>query len=372
MMGLNWNTTEWEIVEGMLPEGWAEQAKAQGALKRKRKVGSASELLRHLLLHAGGGLSLRQTVVRAAQWGLARMSDMALFKRLKGSGEWLGWMCRRLAEERDGERNWAVPGGELRMVVVDSTDIKEPGAKGASWRLHYAIEVPGVTSVFAELTDRHGGESLRRYKFRSGDLAAGDRNYCREGQIGHVLESGAHVLLRWHSTALPLLDAEDGQPLDVADWVRREASCGAAEAAVRTKGGLALRLCALPVAEEAAEREREKVRESARKQGRRASAASLEMAGFIVLVCSLPREKHDTAAVMSLYRLRWQVELAFKRLKSLLGASHVPKRDPGSARAWLQAKMLVSLLMEKLLREAEVLSPWGYPLAARQPLARVH
>ena len=369
---MKWDSEEWKTVEGMLPEGWEEQAKEKGALKRMRKVGSPGEFLRFLLLHAGGGLSLRQTVLRAAQWGIAKMSDMALFKRLKASGEWLRWMCQRLAEEQDGKRGWAVPGEGLRMVAVDSTDIKEPGAKGGSWRLHYAIEVPGVTSVFAELTDKHGGESLRRYKFRRGDLAAGDRNYCREGQIKHAMESGAHVLLRWHSTGLPLLRGEDGKALDAAGWVKREAAVGMAEASVKSKGGLALRLCALPVAEEVAERERRKVKESARKQGREASRESLEMAGFIVLVTSLPREKYDLRAVMALYRLRWQVELAFKRLKSLLGASHVPKRDPDSARAWLQAKMLVSLLMEKLLREAEVLSPWGYLLAAKQPLARVH
>ena len=369
---MNWETAEWRVVEGLLPEGWEAQAREKGALRRARKVGSAGEYLRLLLLHAGAKLSLRQTVVRAAQWGLARMSDMALFKRLRASAEWLGWMCRRLAEEQDGKRNWSVPGEGLRMVAVDSTDIKEPGAKGASWRLHYAIEVPGVTSVFAELTDKHGGESLARYKFRGGDLAAGDRNYCREGQIKHVLDSGAHALLRWHGTALPLRLAEDGRELDVAGWLAREAAAGMAEAAVKTKGGLALRLCALPVAEEAAEREREKVRESARKQGRQASRDSLEMAGYIVLVTSLPREKWELSTVMALYRLRWQIELSFKRLKSLLGASHVPKRDPDSARAWLQAKMLVSLLMEKLLHEAEVLSPWGYLLPAKQPPPRVH
>jgi len=180
------------------------------------------------------------------------------------------------------------------------------------------------------------------------------------------------VLLRWHSTGLPLLRAGDGQPLDAAGWVRREAAEGMAETAVKTRGGLALRLCALPVAKEAAERERRKVKESARKQGRKASEDSFSLAGYIVLICSLPRQEYDLPTVMALYRLRWQVELAFKRLKSLLGASHVPKRDPNSARAWLQAKMLVSLLMDKLQRQAEVLSPWGYLLAAEQPPPRVH
>jgi len=296
---------------------------------------------------------------------------VALFKRLKGSGEWLRWICQRLIEEQGAAQRWAMPAEGLRMVAVDSTNIREPGAKGSSWRLHYAVELPGVFGVFAELTDAHGGESLERYRFGRGDLVAGDRNYCGEGQIRHALKSGAHVLLRWHSSTLPLRGAADGEALDVPGWLEREASGGMAEVDVKTKGGMALRLCALPVSEEAAERERASVRTSARKDCRTASQQSLDLAGFIVLVTSLPRKQYGLPTVMAFYRLRWQVELAFKRLKSLLGAGHVPKRDPDSARAWLQAKMLVSLLMEKLLLEAEVFSPRGCLLPAQQPMARI-
>ena len=70
-----------------------------------------------------------------------------------------------------------------------------------------------------------------------------------------------------------------------------------------------------------------------------------------------------------MYRCRWQIELAFKRLKTLLGAGHVPKTDDQSARAWMQAKLLTALLVERLLLEAKIFSPWGYPLRALEPLA---
>ena len=42
-------------------------------------------------------------------------------------------------------------------------------------------------------------------------------------------------------------------------------------------------------------------------------------AGWLMLITSLPREAWPAERVLTLYRRRWQVELAFKRLKSLIG-----------------------------------------------------
>ena len=76
--------------------------------------------------------------------------------------------------------------------------------------------------------------------------------------------------------------------------------------------------------------------------------------------------------MLDLYRLRWQAELAFKRLKSLLNVGHLPKYDPRSSRAWLQAKLLTALLIERLLIESKLFSPWGYPLSALKPVEPLH
>lgn len=65
--------------------------------------------------------------------------------------------------------------------------------------------------------------------------------------------------------------------------------------------------------------------------------------------------------------LRWQVELIFKRLKSLLDIGHLPKFDPSSSRAWLYGKLFLALLTEKLARITRAFSPWGYRLP--EPMA---
>jgi len=362
-MDEKWMTEDWDTLKTLLPEGWQEKARELGALVRVRKIRSAEELLRLILLHVGPGLSLQNAVERAALWGLPKISDVALLDRLKGSGEWLRWMCEQLLAEQKLNQDWKVPGGELSMIAVDSTDIQESGATGSDWRLHYAIAMPGAFCVHAQLTDRHGGESLCRYPIKKNDLVAGDRNYCKEAQIQYVLDQGGQVLLRWHSTALPLFNAQ-GRRVNVFRWIKKVHRKKGGEMAVQTQGGIKLRLCALPVSKEAAERERAKLRESARKNGRQVSERSLKLAGYIVLVTSVDAQVAGLGAVFGLYRMRWQIELAFKRLKSLLNAGQVPKIDPDSVRAWLQSKVLTSLLIEKILLEAEVFSPWGFVLAA--------
>ncbi len=56
----------------------------------------------------------------------------------------------------------------------------------------------------------------------------------------------------------------------------------------------------------------------------------------------------STRDVLELYRVRWQIELRFKHLKSILGFGCLPKYDDGSCRAWIQAKLLCGLLIERL------------------------
>jgi hypothetical protein len=65
-----------------------------------------------------------------------------------------------------------------------------------------------------------------------------------------------------------------------------------------------------------------------------------------------------------IYRIRWQVELAFKRLKSLLGMGRLHNKNPESAKAWLYGKLLTACLVEALEAAATRFFPWGYPFRA--------
>ena len=84
----------------------------------------------------------------------------------------------------------------------------------------------------------------------------------------------------------------------------------------------------------------------------------------MIVFTTFPAAEFPGAEVLEWYRLRWQVELVFKRFKSLAELGHLPKHDEESAKAWLYGKLLVALLVEKLIGHATAVSPWGYRLAA--------
>lgn len=63
--------------------------------------------------------------------------------------------------------------------------------------------------------------------------------------------------------------------------------------------------------------------------------------------------------VLKFYRLRWQVELVFKRYKSLLGLGNIPTKTKESSEVWLNGKMFLALLIEKYLGDIDFSPSWN-------------
>ena len=126
----------WDYLLTLLPVNWQELAKVSGGVSRLRGATSLSSLLRTLLLHIAHGCSLRTTSVVAKAAGWASMSDVALLKKLRVCEGWLCSLCFGLIEES----GMAIPPTHkgLRMRLVDSTIIKEPGDTGSQWRGVYS------------------------------------------------------------------------------------------------------------------------------------------------------------------------------------------------------------------------------------------
>ena len=129
---------------------------------------------------------------------------------------------------------------------------------------------------------------------------------------------------------------------------------------------IAARIVALRLPAPLAERAREKARRKARRKQRQIRPETLKAAEYVLLFTTLPAEQLSAADVLELYRYRWQVELAFKRLKQLLQIGRLPHKDRAAATGWIQAKLVVALLLETLFRSARIFSPWGYELQPRQ------
>lgn len=370
MKPVNLLEEEWEYLTEFLPKDWREQARTTGALRRVRSVGSADCLLQLILMHTATGLSLRQTVVRAREQSIADLSDVALLKRLRASEPWLRSLTAKMTDLNETGVIQRVS-SRRRLRAVDATTVEEQGGAGTDWRVHYTLRLPDLNCDFFELTDKHGGETYRRIPVERGDLLLADRGYSNAAGVAAVRAVGGDVLVRWNSFSFPLKTAE-GKPFDALKELNQLPKRGAREWAVSfTHDGQRYtgRLCAIRKNAVATERAREKMRREARKKQKQVSEEALKLAEFVMVFTTVSSKELSTRDVLELYRVRWQIELRFKHLKSLLGLGCLPKYDDASCRAWIQAKLLCGLLIERLMRQAKFFFPWGYRWPATEPLA---
>jgi hypothetical protein len=329
-------------------------------------------LLRLILLHVAGGLSLEQAAVRAGENKLVRISAVGLFKRLRSAGPWLTWLTGELVKKLS--KDWDDTLWKGRPIrVLDATDIQEPGPTGTDWRLHYSLRLPQLSCDFLELTDVHGGETLKRLPIEKGDIVLCDRGYSHREGVAQVLRQEADVVVRLNSGAFPLED-QQGQEIDLVKLVEKLKVGQIGEWRVWFKHGgqrHQLRLCVLRKSQLATQQAQRKAERKARDKGQQVRPETLKLAAFVLVLTSLPASWGSAELILELYRARWQVELAFKRLKQLLSAGHVPKTTDESARAWLQAKVLTALLIEHMIHAGRFFSPWGYRLLRGTQVASV-
>jgi hypothetical protein len=257
--------------------------------------------------------------------------------------------------------------------VVDATTVEEQGGAGTDWRVHYTLCLPDLSCDFFELTDEHGGETYKRIPVAPKDLLLADRGYSNAPGVSSVRDAKGDVLVRWNSFSFPL-KTWDGKPFEALKELSGLPKRGAREWAVcfeQDGKKYTGRLCAIRKNAVAAARAREKMRQKAIKRQKTLDEEALKLAEFVMVFTTVSQDVLDTGEVLELYRVRWQIELRFKHLKSLLGLGCLPKYDEQSCRAWIQAKLLCGLLIERLMREAKFFFPWGYRLPATESLARV-
>jgi hypothetical protein len=364
---------EWGVLTRFLPEGWQELARTTGALQRARQVRSADVLLRLAFLYAASGLSLQQAAARATAAGLARISSVGLMKRMRSAGPWLRAIAASLFAESARMPSLEGVPADRRLRIVDATHVKVSGSSGTDWRLHYVLRLPTLTCDFAEVTDATGGETYTRVPVQPGDIILGDRGYCHREGVAYVLDCGGDVVVRLNSNSFPLLDAR-GERLDLLATMRslvEHEPQGWAVRFVANQREYSARLCAVRKSALAAQLSKERLLKAARKKGKVLQPETLEMAEYIFVLATPGLDCLTPGQVLELYRARWQVELGFKRLKSLFDVGSAPNRDPEAVRSWIYAKLLAVLLIERLGEESRLFSPWGFPMGAGKPLERI-
>lgn len=365
----------WPALLAALPADFNldETARASGALRRRRAIGDAAALLRLALGYGPGGLSLRGAAAWAELAGVASLSDVAVLKRLRGAGDWLSHIAGALLAARVAVDRTAPP---HRLRLIDATTICAPSFQRIMWRLHVGYDPirPGFDDL--QLTDQSSGEHLERFAIHPGDLVIADCGLARGRGVRHVIAQGGDFIVRSGWRTQKLWQPDSGERFDVLGALTALTPGAIADIDVvvdkrRKAPPLVVRFIAVKKSDAAAQHSRKRVRRRSSDKQRTPDPRSFIAADYFFVLTSLPHDSYPPERVLALYRVRWQVELAFKRLKSLLHLSRLPAKDAALARSWIYAHLIAALLIDDLAQDFLDSPPCAQRHATAVPLARL-
>jgi hypothetical protein len=330
-------------------------ARETNAFLRGRKIKSAVDLLRLVLAYCLGERGLRLTTAWAASIGLVDISNVALLQRLRNCGDWLALLIGQALAQ-------AAPAASRKRLIriIDATSVPQAGStakrENKLWRIHCAFDLPRERFGHLELTDEREGERLDRIPVIKAEIRIGDAAHLQPDRMAHVLDQGGDFLVRAGWRNARWLDARE-RAIDIIAVLRKGRECGLIDQPIwiaRHAGApVGARLVAVKKPPQAAAEARRKARRNAQREGYQLSKNALIAADWVILVTSLKPEEFTTEDILALYRLRWRIELGFKRLKSLVGLKGPPGFDARSAKPYLLAHLLMLLLLEPLIDEFE-------------------
>jgi hypothetical protein len=356
---------DWQLLLQCLPKDYEQLAVEHKQVQVQfgnAKVTTAEPLLRMLFLHAGADLPLRQTVAVMGVAGFS-LSPNRLHMKLRQAGPYLGALLERMCPERPAmaPELW----GGYDLCVLDGSSVSTPGSTGTDARIHANLRLSTLRVVQVRLTDVRTGETFKNFSFDEGQLVIADRGYSNAPGIAWVLSHQADVLVRLNRGALPVCDpeadTEKDKVIDVIAWARTIPADVVVERRVyieHTVNGMIKRiegrLVAVRLPPEQAAQARKRARDE---QGSDVTAETLEMASYVVLFTTTTARRLSAERCIEAYRLRWQVELLFKRWKSLGGVDRVPTERDDTTLSWLYVKLLLGLIVERLSSAQAEFSP---------------
>ena len=334
---------KWKEVLSVLPRDLEESARTCNAVARLRNVPSAANLLRVILAYALSDLSLKDTAAWAKADGIARFTGQAFHYRLQNSEKWLEHLLGQLLFQDRPENPTPFP-----LRVVDGSVITGPGSKGTDWVAHVIVDPISGQFRSVELTDAKGAETFTRHGFNSGEVVLGDRMYATARGIESVVSQGAYPVVRVNPHSLKICDLH-----------KKRFHLESFESHVVEKGIFSLEVLIPTPPDMTGKKSKAWDLSKAKSWIPARIVGGRTKKGVIWVLTTLSREQLGDEAVLKLYRLRWQVELLFKRLKSLLHLDALPTKDGPISKSWLLARLLAAAIAQVLVDPTGFFSPRG-------------
>ena len=346
----------------MMPEGYEDACFSTKAIVRKREIKDPNDLMMLVLFHLLTGCSLIEVSEISKLAKLGDISDVAFMKKFSNCNGWFKWILTEIQNKNKSIISYELPEKleKYRILAVDASDVSEKGTSGRIFRLHFALDITKMHAAMYKITSNSVGEHLRNYDLLKDDLILADRIYSTVSGIEYCAERKCQYIIRMRANSFKPFDA-DGNPIDLLEYMKTVQTGEINVYARKDRGENAgklypVRICFERKPEDALESTRKKMKRNASKKQCTISPNTYVFNEYLVVITSLD-DSISVKEVLDLYRYRWQVELYFKRLKSILDYGELPKKSENSIFSWLNGKLMIALLIENIISEANF-PPW--------------
>lgn len=353
-------TPNMALITDLLPTGWREQAKATKAFQRRGDhIDTPDDLLKILLLWSDLG-SFGSTSAFLKETLEIPLNKNAVYERVQKSQAWVEWLAINFCVEHE----YLVQAPEwlacYRVLAVDASNVSKPGSTNADYRLHTMIDMFSLAMAEYHLTTASTGESMTNFStIMPNDLAIADRAYGTITSMNWLREKGAYFVYRLKAKSFNLYtknsqdcfvrfelseklaeEWEEGKVLDLELYYRTG------------KEYYPVRVCAIGKTEEAIQAGTARIKRSNHGENRTKVTPLQEIFNkFIVVTTNLPASILPQQ-VLELYRMRWQIEMVFKRLKSIIHYDELLAKKDSTARTWFHCKLLVAAICETYVQRS--------------------
>jgi len=350
---MGWEEERFEQVLRLLPEGWETKAKELGALQRAREIKTPEELLRLILLYLTEGKSFAGTSALMQLIGESNLTKKAIHKRVRNSAEWLQWLCENIYRRAGLIVTKPLWLQDKNVILVDGTEDVKCGVRRQCYMLHYSLDLFSLAMREFLVTDRKTGEKLRNFKkIGKNDVVVGDRIYGTIPGITYLKQRNAGYVLRIKSSGFNIYNGKK-QKIDLLKRFSR-----LKEGKITDISAYCLiddqyepiRICVMRKDSDSERKGLKRLKKvNQRKHGGKPVTKLQEEGNKYIMVATSFGKEASAAEVLELYRARWQIEIAFKRLKSLFQYNDIPAKESKSALAWFYGKLLLAALCETLV-----------------------
>ncbi len=342
---------EQEIV-AHLPKELEEQAWRLGAMQRKSgKITRACDLLRGLLAYVLCVSSFQGLGAWGVLAGVGDLADTSWRERLRNASAWLAWLLSQQLQTQGVQLcPWLKKAGYGSIDLVDATNVKCVGVKGRVWRIHcvYSLLTQQLRQAVGSFTKV--AEHLKHFALQAGAIYVHESGSGYRDRVAQSAEAGAYAVTAFYPGSFPLQD-EHARDFEVIKWLKAQRAragkiCSTRAFFSHQEKSYEVRVIALHRTAEQTEQMRRQKCKKASKRQRGIQSETLYLAGWLLVLTTLPAADWSAVEVLSLYRARWHIELLFKRIKQLLSQHRLRAETEETALATVYA-IVVSWVMQQ-------------------------